>query len=81
MTKEVVIYAHKHGVVVEAELGQLGGIEEHVVGVDDVEKHLTDPKQVVEFVGKTGVDSLAVAVGTSHGAYKFKSVRSWRLTV
>jgi fructose-bisphosphate aldolase class II len=74
MTKEVVEYAHKHGVVVEAELGQLGGIEEHVVGVDDVEKHLTDPKQVVEFVGKTGVDSLAVAVGTSHGAYKFKTV-------
>jgi fructose-bisphosphate aldolase, class II len=74
MTKEVVEYAHKHGVVVEAELGQLGGIEEHVVGVDDVDKHLTDPKQVVEFVGKTGVDSLAVAVGTSHGAYKFKSV-------
>ena len=73
MTKEVVDYAHKHGVVVEAELGQLGGIEEHVVGVDDVEKHLTDPKQVVEFVGKTGVDSLAVAVGTSHGAYKFKT--------
>jgi fructose-bisphosphate aldolase class II len=73
MTKEVVEYAHKHGVVVEAELGQLGGIEEHVVGVDDVEKHLTDPKQVVEFVGKTGVDSLAVAVGTSHGAYKFKT--------
>jgi fructose-bisphosphate aldolase, class II len=73
MTKEVVEYAHKHGVVVEAELGQLGGIEEHVVGVEDVEKHLTDPKQVVEFVGKTGVDSLAVAVGTSHGAYKFKT--------
>ena len=73
MTKEVVEYAHKYGVVVEAELGQLGGIEEHVVGVEDVEKHLTDPKQVVEFVGKTGVDSLAVAVGTSHGAYKFKT--------
>ena len=72
LTKEVVKYAHSHGVVVEAELGQLGGIEEHVVGVDDVEKHLTDPKQAVEFVKKTGVDSLAVAVGTSHGAYKFK---------
>jgi fructose-bisphosphate aldolase class II len=72
-TKKVVKYAHDHGVVVEAELGQLGGIEEHVVGVDDVEKHLTDPNQVVEFVGKTGVDSLAVAVGTSHGAYKFKT--------
>jgi len=73
VTKEVVKYAHSHGVVVEAELGQLGGIEEHVVGVDDVEKHLTDPDQVVEFVEKTGVDSLAVAVGTSHGAYKFKT--------
>ena len=73
VTKEVVKYAHSHGVVVEAELGQLGGIEEHVVGVDDIEKHLTDPKQAVEFVEKTGVDSLAVAVGTSHGAYKFKA--------
>jgi len=73
VTKEVVKYAHSHGVVVEAELGQLGGIEEHVVGVDDVEKHLTDPKQAVEFIEKTGVDSLAVAVGTSHGAYKFKT--------
>lgn len=72
-TQRVVKYAHDHGVVVEAELGQLGGIEEHVVGVDDVEKHLTDPDQVVEFVGKTGVDSLAIAVGTSHGAYKFKT--------
>ena len=47
MTREVVIYAHKHGVVVEAELGQLGGIEEHVVGVDDVDKHLTDPQLLV----------------------------------
>jgi len=73
LTKEVVEYAHKRNVVVEAELGQLGGIEEHVVGVEDVMKHLTDPDQVVEFVGKTGVDSLAVAVGTSHGAYKFKT--------
>jgi len=59
--------------VVEAELGQLGGIEEDVVGVEDVDKHLTDPDQAVEFVQKTGVDSLAVAVGTSHGAYKFKT--------
>ena len=72
-TKEVVTYAHDHGVVVEAELGQLGGIEEHVKGVDDVSAHLTDPNQVMEFVQKTGCDSLAVAVGTSHGAYKFKS--------
>jgi fructose-bisphosphate aldolase class II len=73
VTKEVVKYAHSKGVVVEAELGQLGGIEEHVVGVDDVEAHLTDPKQCEEFVKKTGIDSLAVAVGTSHGAYKFKT--------
>ncbi len=73
LTKDVVKYAHGHGVVVEAELGQLGGIEEHVKGVDDVSVHLTDPNQVMEFVQKTGCDSLAVAVGTSHGAYKFKS--------
>ncbi len=73
LTKQVVEYAHANGVVVEAELGQLGGIEEHVKGVDDVMAHLTDPNQVVEFVEKTGVDSLAVAIGTSHGAYKFKA--------
>ncbi|MBP8304038.1 MAG: class II fructose-1,6-bisphosphate aldolase [Phycisphaerae bacterium] len=73
LTKQVVRYAHDHGVVVEAELGQLGGIEEHVQGVDDVAAHLTDPDQAVEFVHKTGCDSLAVAVGTSHGAYKFKT--------
>jgi fructose-bisphosphate aldolase class II len=72
LTKKVVEYAHPRGVVVEAELGQLGGIEEHVVGVDDVSKHLADPDQAVEFVKKTGCDSLAVACGTSHGAYKFK---------
>jgi fructose-bisphosphate aldolase class II len=75
LTKQVVEYAHAHGVVVEAELGQLGGIEDDVVGVsaDDISKHLTDPDQAVEFVGRTGVDSLAVAIGTSHGAYKFKT--------
>jgi fructose-bisphosphate aldolase class II len=73
LTKEVVKYAHAHGVVVEAELGQLGGIEEHVKGVEDVSAHLTDPNQVKEFVEKTGCDSLAVAIGTSHGAYKFKA--------
>jgi fructose-bisphosphate aldolase class II len=75
LTRQVVEYAHTHGVVVEAELGQLGGIEEDVVGVsaEDMSKHLTDPDQVVEFVGKTAVDSLAVAIGTSHGAYKFKT--------
>ncbi|MHC4456134.1 MAG: class II fructose-1,6-bisphosphate aldolase [Planctomycetota bacterium] len=73
MTKKVVAYAHSHDVVVEAELGQLGGIEEDVVGVDDVRKHLTKPDQAVEFVEKSGCDSLAVACGTSHGAYKFKT--------
>ena len=74
LTKEVVEYAHARDVVVEAELGQLGGIEEDVVGVsdDDISKHLADPNQVEEFVRKSGVDSLAVAIGTSHGAYKFK---------
>jgi len=74
VTKEVVEYAHDHGVVVEAELGQLGGIEEDVVGVskEEVTQHLTDPGQAVEFVEKTGCDSLAIACGTSHGAYKFK---------
>src|SRR5210317_226629 len=75
ITKQVVDYAHDHGVVVEAELGKLGGIEEDVVGVshDEIMSHLTDPDEAVEFVEKTGVDSLAVAIGTSHGAYKFKT--------
>jgi len=69
ITKEVVDYAHKFGVTVEAELGTLGGIEEDVTGT----VKLTDPEQVEEFVKRTGVDALAVAIGTSHGAYKFKS--------
>jgi fructose-bisphosphate aldolase class II len=75
VARQVVEYAHDKGVVVEAELGQLGGIEEDVVGVeiDDVRKHLTDPEQAVEFVEKTGCDSLAIACGTSHGAFKFKA--------
>jgi fructose-bisphosphate aldolase class II len=73
VTKRVVEYAHSRDVVVEAELGQLGGIEEDVVGVDDVSKYIADPEQVAEFVEKSGCDSLAVACGTSHGAYKFKS--------
>jgi fructose-bisphosphate aldolase class II len=73
VTKQVVEYAHPKGVVVEAELGQLGGIEEDVVGVDDVSKHIADPDQAVEFVEKSGCDSLAIACGTSHGAYKFKT--------
>lgn len=67
ITKRVVDAAHAKGVVVEAELGQLGGVEEDVVG----SVKLTDPAQAAEFVEKTGVDSLAVAIGTSHGAFKF----------
>lgn len=69
ITKEVVDYAHQFGVSVEAELGTLGGIEEDIVG----EVQLTDPDQAEEFVERTGCDSLAVAIGTSHGAYKFKA--------
>jgi fructose-bisphosphate aldolase class II len=69
VTRKVVEYAHDHGVVVEGELGQLAGVEDDV----NVENHsYTDPAQVQEFVEKTGVDSLAIAIGTSHGAYKFK---------
>jgi len=68
-TREVVDYAHQFGVTVEGELGTLGGIED---GVGSGKIHLTDPDQVVDFVNKTGVDALAIAIGTSHGAYKFK---------
>ena len=70
-TKKVVEYAHERGVVVEAELGKLAGIEDDVnVTADDAQ--FTNPAEVEEFVTKTGVDSLAIAIGTSHGAYKFK---------
>lgn len=71
LTKEVVEYAHSKGVVVEAELGKLAGIEDDV-NVSSREATFTDPEEAAEFVQKTGVDSLAVAIGTSHGAYKFK---------
>ena len=70
-TKEVVEYAHSRGVVVEAELGQLAGVEDDV-NVDAANATYTDPDQAVDFVKRTGVDSLAIAIGTSHGAYKFK---------
>lgn len=70
-SKKVAEYAHAHGVVVEAELGTLAGIED-AVSVDAEKAMFTDPDQVEEFVHKTGVDSLAIAIGTSHGAYKFK---------
>jgi len=71
ITKKVVDYAHDKNVVVEAELGRLEGIEDEVQ-VKEGEGSYTDPDQAVEFVEKTGVDSLAIAIGTSHGAYKFK---------
>ena len=71
ITAEVVKYAHDRGVVVEGELGQLAGIEDDV-NVSAEEAHFTRPDQVEEFVARTGVDSLAIAIGTSHGAYKFK---------
>ena len=71
LTKQVVEYAHAHGVAVEGELGRLAGIED-AVNVSDKDASYTDPDQVQEFVEKTGVDSLAIAIGTSHGAYKFK---------
>ena len=71
LTRQVVEYAHAHGVAVEGELGRLAGIED-AVNVSDKDASYTDPDQVQEFVEKTGVDSLAIAIGTSHGAYKFK---------
>ena len=70
-TKKVVEYAHAHGVVVEAELGKLAGVEDDVK-VNAADATYTDPDQAVDFVTRTGVDSLAIAIGTSHGAYKFK---------
>ncbi len=71
ITKKVVEYAHAHGVVVEAELGTLAGIEDDVK-VDAGAASYTRPEEVEEFVSRTGCDSLAIAIGTSHGAYKFK---------
>jgi fructose-bisphosphate aldolase class II len=70
ITKRVVDAAHAKGISVEAELGKLGGVEEHV-SVDEADAKLTDPKEVKEFVERSGCDSLACAIGTSHGAYKF----------
>ena len=70
VTKEVVDYAHKFGVTVEGELGTLGGIEEHIAASVVL---LTDPDEAVKFIEITGVDALAIAIGTSHGAYKFKA--------
>lgn len=71
LTKQVVDYAHARGVVVEAELGRLAGVEDDI-NVSKEDATYTDPDQAVEFVERTGIDSLAIAIGTSHGAYKFK---------
>ena len=80
ITKQVVDYAHERGVVVEAELGKLAGIEDEVnVAADDA--RYTDPDQAYEFVQRTGVDSLAIAIGTSHGAYKFKGDAKLRFDI
>ena len=80
LTKKVVDYAHSKGVVVEAELGKLAGIEDDVnVAADDA--RYTDPEQAKEFVERTGCDSLAIAIGTSHGAYKFKGEAKLRFDI
>ena len=80
LTKKVVDYAHAHGVVVEAELGKLAGIED-VVNVNANDAMYTDPAQAEEFVRRTGCDSLAIAIGTSHGAYKFKGEAKLRFDI
>ncbi len=80
ITKRVVDAAHAKGIVVEAELGQLGGVEEHVA-VDEANAKLTDPNQARDFVERTGCDSLAVAIGTSHGAFKFSGTQSLHFDV
>lgn len=80
LTKQVVDYAHEHGVVVEAELGKLAGIEDDV-NVSEADAMYTDPDQAEEFVRRTGCDSLAIAIGTSHGAYKFKGEAKLRFDI
>jgi fructose-bisphosphate aldolase, class II len=80
ITKQVVDAAHAKGIVVEAELGKLGGVEEHVK-IDEKDARLTNPDEAKEFVEKSGCDSLAVAIGTSHGAYKFSGAQALRLDV
>jgi len=80
ITRLIVDYAHAKGIVVEAELGQLGGVEEHV-SVSESDAKLTNPAQALEFVERSGCDSLAVAIGTSHGAYKFAGSQALRLDV
>lgn len=80
LTKEVVDYAHAHGVVVEAELGTLAGVEDDVNVAEDDARY-TNPEQAKEFVDRTGCDSLAIAIGTSHGAYKFKGEAKLRFDI
>ena len=80
LTKQVVDYAHDRGVVVEGELGRLAGIEDDV-NVSEEDASYTKPEQVQEFVERTGVDSLAIAIGTSHGAYKFKGEAKLRFDI
>lgn len=80
ITRRVVDAAHARGIVVEAELGQLGGVEEHV-SVAEADAKLTDPDQAKEFIERSGCDSLACAIGTSHGAYKFSGSQGLRLDV
>lgn len=80
LTKQVVEYAHDHGVSVEAELGRLAGVEDDVK-VSDADSSYTRPEEVEEFVSRTGVDSLAIAIGTSHGAYKFKGEPKLRFDI
>ena len=80
LTKKVVDYAHSKGVVVEAELGKLAGIEDDV-NVSEADAMYTDPDQAAEFVKLTGCDSLAIAIGTSHGAYKFKGEAKLRFDI
>ena len=79
-TKRVVEYAHERGVVVEAELGRLAGVEDDIK-VSKEDSSYTDPDEVEEFVSKTGVDSLAIAIGTSHGAYKFQGEAKLRFDI
>ncbi len=80
ITSQVVKYAHDHGAVVEAELGRLAGVEDNVK-VSESDALYTDPDEAAEFVAKTGVDSLAIAIGTSHGAFKFKGDAKLRFDI
>ena len=80
LTRQVVDYAHAHGVVVEAEIGRLAGVEDEVNVADD-DALYTNPEQARDFVAATGVDSLAIAIGTSHGAYKFKGDAKLRFDI